>query len=56
MRGGWFNEYKFGGFLNLILVLLMLDVISDQHHHELATFEPNPLDKSQKLFVEPFEN
>lgn len=55
MRGGKFNYDKFNSYRFLVWLLYILKVIDNKELYE-SQFDPNPLIKGQKLFVEPFDD
>ena len=52
MRGGKFNHNKYRGYFRLMRLLYLLKIATIYEEY-MPT--PNPLDKAQKLFVEPFD-
>ena len=55
MRGGTVNEDKRNSFMELMLLLLRLKVISQAEYDVQCHYDVNPFVKAHKLFVEPFK-
>jgi hypothetical protein len=55
MRGGKVNQDKRNSFMDLMILLRRLKVISQAEYDERCYFEVNPLVSAHKLFVEPFK-